>query len=138
MHWSALTLWRPDYQRAFGKRANFRAGLHCGPVVIGELGIVKMEIALLGDTMNAAARIQQACRDTGHRVLASAALIERIAALPPGIVKHSLGPMRLRGKETELKLYALEGATESQPVSITISEPAAPKLAPTPTVGRVG
>jgi adenylate cyclase len=45
-----------------------------------ELGTIKMEIAFLGDTMNTAARLQQACRDIGHRVLASAALVERLAA----------------------------------------------------------
>jgi adenylate cyclase len=83
------------YIRDFGLRANFRAALHCGPVVIGELGTIKMEIAFLGDTMNTAARLQQACRDIGHRVLASAALVERLAALPPGIAKRSIGRLRL-------------------------------------------
>jgi adenylate cyclase len=79
------------YIRDFGLRANFRAALHCGPVVIGELGTVKMEIAFLGDTMNTAARLQEACRDTGQRVLASAALVNRLAAFPPGIAKRSIG-----------------------------------------------
>jgi class 3 adenylate cyclase len=60
-------------------------------VVIGELGTVKMEIAFLGDTMNTAARLQEACRDTGQRVLASAALVNRLAAFPPGIAKRSIG-----------------------------------------------
>jgi adenylate cyclase len=109
------------YLRDFARRANFRAALHCGPVVIGELGVVKMEIAFLGDTMNTAARIQQACRDTGCRVLASAALVARIAALPPGITKRSLGAMPLRGKATELELYALDRATESAPAAVTVS-----------------
>jgi adenylate cyclase len=126
-----------EYQSKFGQRANFRAGLHCGPVVIGELGSVKLEIAFLGDTMNTTARVQQACRDTGHRVLASGALVARIAALPPGIVKRSLGPMRLRGKETELELYALEAATETRQTP-TLSELAPPKLAPTPKSNRLG
>ena len=31
----------------------------------------RTEIALIGDTMNTAARIQQACRETDNRVLAS-------------------------------------------------------------------
>ncbi len=96
-----------DYRRDFGGRANFRAALHCGPVVIGELGLVKMEIALLGDTMNTAARLQQACRDTGHRVLASAALVDRLGDLPPGIASRSIGKLHLRGKESEIELYAL-------------------------------
>ena len=99
-----------DYESAFGFAADFRAGLHCGAVVIGELGLLKLEIALIGDTMNTAARIQQACRDTGHRVLASAALLDRIGALPAGVTRRALGPLPLRGKEKPLELYALEAA----------------------------
>src|SRR5271155_5596677 len=34
----------PAYERDFGYRADFRAGLHCGSVVVGELGFVKKEI----------------------------------------------------------------------------------------------
>jgi adenylate cyclase len=98
----------PTYEREFGLRADFRAGLHCGQVVVGELGYLKKEIALIGDTMNTAARIQQACRDTGHRVLASAALLERIAALPAGVKRRALGPLPMRGKQQALELYALE------------------------------
>jgi len=98
------------YIAEFGRRADFRAALHCGHVVIGELGIVKMEIAFLGGTMNTAARILQACRDTGHRVLASAALVDRLSALPPGIAKRSIGPLHLRGKDSEIGLYALTAA----------------------------
>ena len=45
--------------------------------------------------MNTAARIQEACRDTGCRVLASAALIERIGALPAGVTPRSLGPREI-------------------------------------------
>ena len=98
----------PAYERDFGCRADFRAGLHCGSVVIGELGYLKKEIALIGDSMNTAARIQEACRDTGCRVLASAALIERIGALPVGVMCRSLGPLPIRGKEQPIALYALE------------------------------
>ncbi len=98
----------PTYEREFGFRADFRAALHCGPVVVGELGYFKKEIALIGDTMNTAARMQQACRDTGHGVLASAALLERISALPAGIVQRALGTLPVRGKERALELYARE------------------------------
>jgi len=97
-----------DYERDFGCRADFRAGLHCGSVVVGELGYLKKEIALIGDSMNTAARIQEACRDTGCRVLASAALIERIGALPVGVMGRSLGPLPMRGKGQPIALYALE------------------------------
>jgi len=99
---------RSAYERDFGLVPDFRAGLHCGPVAVGELGYLKKEIALIGDTMNAAARIVEACRETENRVLASAALLDRLAALPPGVTRRRLGELALRGKERPLELCALE------------------------------
>jgi adenylate cyclase len=101
----------PDYQREFGTAVAVRAGLHCGTVVTGEMGSVRREIVFLGDTVNTTARIQELCRQTGDRVLASADLIDRLE-LPPGIAKRSLGDLRLRGKGADLGLYAL---TKSSP-----------------------
>jgi adenylate cyclase len=99
----------PTYQREFGAAVKFRAGLHCGPVVTGEMGTVRKEIVFLGDTVNTAARIQDFCRQTGDRVLASADLIDRLV-LPPTIAKRSLGDLQLRGKDSEVALYALSKA----------------------------
>ena len=101
-----LTRRAPDYRREFGAAVTVRAGLHCGPVVTGEMGTVRKEIVFLGDTVNTTARIQELCRQTGDRVLASAELIDRFE-LPPGIAKRSLGDLRLRGKGADLALYAL-------------------------------
>jgi adenylate cyclase len=100
----------PDYRREFGAAVTVRAGLHCGPVVTGEMGTVRREIVFLGDTVNTAARIQELCRETGDRVLASADLIDRLE-LPSGIAKRSLGDLRLRGKGADLALYALTKTT---------------------------
>ncbi len=97
----------PAYLRDFGTPVNCRAGLHCGPVVAGEMGSVKKEIVFLGDTVNTAARIQDFCRQTGHRVLASASLVD-LLELPSGIDKRPLGDLRLRGKESDVALYALQ------------------------------
>ena len=101
----------PDYRREFGAAVTVRAGLHCGPVVTGEMGSVKREIVFLGDTVNTAARIQELCRETGDRVIASADLIDRLE-LPRGIAKRSLGDLRLRGKGADLALYALTKAPQ--------------------------
>lgn len=102
-----LALLAPAYRRDFGTSIACRAGLHCGPVVAGEMGTVKREIVLLGDTVNTAARIQEFCRQSGHRVLASAKLVD-LVALPPSIGKRPLGALHLRGKESDVALYALE------------------------------
>jgi adenylate cyclase len=101
----------PDYRREFGADVTVRAGLHCGPVVTGEMGTVRKEIVFLGDTVNTAARIQELCRQTGNRVLGSAELIDRLE-LPPDVIKRSLGDLRLRGKGADLALYALTRAPQ--------------------------
>jgi adenylate cyclase len=98
----------PAYERDFGFRPDFRAGMHCGPVVVGELGFVKKEIALIGDAMNTTQRIQDACREVGCRVLVSAAMLDLIVALPVGVTARALGPMPMQGKGLSVELYALE------------------------------
>jgi adenylate cyclase len=102
-----LAVLSPVYLRDFGTAVRCRAGLHCGPVVTGEMGSVKKEIVFLGDTVNTAARIVEFCRQSGDRVLASGALID-LLELPSGITKHPLGDLRLRGKESDVVLYKLE------------------------------
>ena len=109
-----LAVLGPAYQRDFGTQVHCRAGLHCGPVVTGEMGSIKREIVFLGDTVNTAARILEFCRRTGDRVLASATLID-LLELPAGITKRPLGDLRLRGKENDVVLYALEKNPADQP-----------------------
>jgi adenylate cyclase len=105
----------PEYVREFGAAVAAPAGLDCGPVVTGEMGSVRREIVFLGDTVNTTARIQDLCRQTGDRVLASADLIDRLE-LPAETAKRSLGDLRLRGKGADLALYALtKGADTRRP-----------------------
>jgi len=73
-----------------------RRSLHCGPVVVGEMGSVKKEIALSGDALNTAARLVDVCRDSDESVIASADLLDRLV-LPPDVAARSLGFIRLRG-----------------------------------------
>jgi len=98
---------RDAYLRDYHVEPQFRGALHAGPLIVGEMGDVKREIVMLGDTMNTAARIEEACRASGHDFIASAAVIAAVGTLPPGIVAKSLGPLPLRGKETSIELFAL-------------------------------
>jgi adenylate cyclase len=100
------------WEREFGFVPRFRAALHAGPVVLGEIGDVKREIMILGDTMNTAARIEDACRDLARFCLASASVIER-SRLPAGIVAENLGLLELRGKSERVLLFGLARAPES-------------------------
>jgi adenylate cyclase len=119
-----LSALAPVYLRDFGTPVHCRVGLHCGPVVTGEMGSLKREIVFLGDTVNTAARIQEFCRQTGDRILASGTLVD-LVELPPGVTKRSLGDLRLRGKESDIVLYALEKMPSDPKVSRRKSHPAA-------------
>jgi len=94
------------YQRKFGIVPKFRAALHAGPVVTGEMGLARREIVFLGDTVNTAARIEEACRDLDVDMLISSALLERLR-LPAGVAARPVGPVALRGKAEPLALHAL-------------------------------
>ena len=99
----------PDYAREFGQPVEFRAALHCGSVVAGEMGTVKKEIVFLGDTLNTAARIVDACRANGETVIASKTLLDRLT-VPAGLRTRPLGAVPLRGKGQPVELVALDAA----------------------------
>ncbi len=94
------------YEADFGVVPSFWAGLHLGPVVTGEIGTIKHEIAFLGDTLNAASRIQQAGKDLQRQFLASADVIAALD-LPNDIASDSLGRIELRGIEDAMELCAV-------------------------------
>jgi adenylate cyclase len=96
-----------DFRSRFGEAPEFRASLHCGPLVAAQIGTIKGEIALVGDAMNTAARMEQVARATGHRLLVSRALLMH-AALPFDAVATRVGARRLRGKSERTELFALE------------------------------
>jgi adenylate cyclase len=63
--------------------------------------------------MNTTQRIQDACREANCRVLVSAALLDRIVALPAGVAARGLGPMPMRGRKQSVALYALEAVART-------------------------
>lgn len=97
----------PFYEREFGLAPKFRAGLHGGPIVAGECGDDKREIVYFGDTINTAARIQEACKDYGRSLLISGDLMRR-TALPAGYRAVDLGRATVRGREKEVELFTVE------------------------------
>jgi adenylate cyclase len=95
------------YRRRFGVVPEFRAALHCGEIVAGEIGDVRREIAYVGDTLNVAARLLDAAKTLGRDVLVSADLLDR-AALPPGICAEALPTLTVRGRAAPLGISALQ------------------------------
>lgn len=98
----------PAYLRKFGVVPKFRAGLHRGQVVVGEIGVTKQEIAYSGDTLNTAARIEQATRQFDAELLASSQALQGLT-LPTGLVARSVGQLQVRGRIEPVELFAIGG-----------------------------
>jgi len=86
---------------------SFRASLHYGEIVAGEIGNVRREIAYVGDTLNVAARLLDAAKTLGYDVLISTDLLE-CATLPPGITAEPLPTLTVRGRAAPLGIAALQ------------------------------
>ena len=84
----------------------FRAGMHTGPVVIGECGDSRRQIAYFGDTVNVTARLQQHCKDAGRPFLVSGELL-RLLPAGHGLAVEPLGPTPLRGRAAPIEIFAV-------------------------------
>ena len=95
-----------QYLNEFGVVPSIWAALHIGPVVTGEIGNFKHEIVYLGDTLNTAARIEQACRQFQKQFMASAEMVKALE-LPSDMNTESLGSVELRGLDSPIELFAI-------------------------------
>ncbi len=94
------------FKNNYGHHPEFKAGIHYGYVMAGEIGVVKREIAFSGDVLNTAARIQSKCNEMSVDILTSKALIDLL-----GPLEHydptEIGSIELRGKKEKVTLFTL-------------------------------
>ena len=94
-----------DYYEKYGFIPEFRASLHSGPVIRGEIGDVKSQVKYHGDVMNTTARILGKT-DAEHPLLISGELLQQLE-LPLLYREKLLGTFELRGKQKTIELHAL-------------------------------
>ncbi|HMQ68591.1 MAG TPA: adenylate/guanylate cyclase domain-containing protein [Ignavibacteria bacterium] len=102
-----IILKKDYYIKEYGVYPEFKAGLHMGPVITGEMGEIKKDIVYHGDTINTAARIQSECNNFRKRVLISLDLKNELD-LEGHFITESMGNIILRGKEKELELFSVD------------------------------
>ena len=73
-------------QKSFDTAFDFGIGLHFGPAVVGQTGHpLKMQLTVLGDTVNIASRVESRTKGTASRVLATSAFVAQVRPfLAPG------------------------------------------------------
>lgn len=94
------------YIKKFGLVPTFKAGLHSGEVVVGEIGIIKRDITYSGDVLNTCARIQGMCHELKSDLLVSNDFLNSFS-LPAQFVAEAAGGFLLKGKEREVELSML-------------------------------
>ncbi|MFZ6014333.1 MAG: adenylate/guanylate cyclase domain-containing protein [Bacteroidota bacterium] len=94
------------YISRYGLLPSFKAGIHYGHVIAGEIGIVKRDITYSGDVLNTTSRIQATCKELNKDVLISSDLASKLQlAEPYGVMP--LGSIKLKGKDRELQLLSI-------------------------------
>jgi adenylate cyclase len=97
---------KDKYLSRYGLVPSFKAGLHYGKVVAGEVGIIKRDITYSGDVLNTTSRILTMCKEFNAEILTSADLLA-VLGLPKNYAARQLGSIKLRGKEKEVLLSTL-------------------------------
>lgn len=92
------------FDEKYNAQPQFKAGLHFGHVITGEMGIVKREIVYSGDVLNTASRIQSLCNEMNTDILISNNLMKQIDQKFLDIEFKSVGNISLKGKQQEIEL----------------------------------
>jgi len=100
---------KEKYLQRYGLVPSFKAGIHCGRVIAGEVGIIKRDITYSGDVLNTTSRILSKCGELNVEVIASSDLLDELYAITDYITRP-LGVIKLRGKTQEVALNALTPA----------------------------
>lgn len=95
------------YLEKYGLLPTFKAGIHCGKVVAGEIGIIKRDITYSGDVLNTTSRIQSMCKEFKVELIASSEVIKELS-LAGKYITQPLGSITLRGKTNDIMLNSLQ------------------------------
>ncbi len=102
-----MLYWNRHYfQEQYGFLPRFKGAVHGGKVMTAVVGVTKQEISYFSDVLNTLARLQDQCGPLKRDLLLSG----QIAAQLDPAGRHSLesiGPMRLKGKQHEVEVYAV-------------------------------
>lgn len=103
-----LSLRQAHYLEKFGVAPTLRLGIAGGPVAVGECGWEKRQVVYIGDTINKAKRMQEACKRHDLSVILDAQTARGIT-MPMGIGIAAVEEATLRGRAEATKMLTLTG-----------------------------
>lgn len=103
-----------EFNNNFGVVPGFKAGIHAGMVMTGEVGTIKKEIVYSGDVLNTTARIVALCNQYGQPLIISEKIYEALKDTPGYQFTYLDSPV-LRGKAVETALYGTTTTNTNKP-----------------------
>ena len=100
------------YMRDFSVVPEFKAGIHIGKTTVGEIGVIKKEIAFSGDVLNTSSRIQGECNKYDAELLISQELLKKLK-IDSTFKVENIGEIELRGKKEKILLYSVQMQQEN-------------------------
>jgi len=97
---------RPTYMKKYQVTPEFKAGLHYGLVMAGEIGVIKKDIIYSGDVLNTTARIQGKCNEYSVDILISKETFSLLSDTE-GYKLIPLGSIELRGKKRKIEINTI-------------------------------
>lgn len=91
------------YLQNYGAIPEFKAAIHCGAVMIGEMGKIKKTIKFSGDVLNTTARVEKICGNIGAKVVITDNLMHALRKTDYKMEK--LSDVNLKGKEKAIDVY---------------------------------
>src|SRR5205085_9591198 len=96
---------KPYFQVVYGRSFDIGIGIHYGEVIVGAVGAAgRRRVTIVGDAVNAAARIEAATKTIGARVLISSATFKELDEPEAAWPTHRVA---LPGKSGEFVLYEM-------------------------------
>lgn len=99
------------YMHRYGIMPVFKAGLHSGKVIAGEIGIIRRDITYSGDVLNTTSRIQDKCNELGVQLIVSDEFLSTFS-LDSAYTDQYIGTMKLKGKKREIGLHSISNRKE--------------------------
>jgi adenylate cyclase len=110
---------------AYGGTLKVGIGVNSGPVVSGTVGGGgRLEFTVIGDTVNTAARVEEATRETGDVILVTEATLALLRGDHGGFVERVDVP--LKGKSERVRVYAPKALAARAPAAADGDGAAAP------------
>jgi len=103
---AAVERLKPYFEAVYGRSFDIGIGIHYGEVIVGAVGAAgRRRVTIVGDAVNAAARIEAATKTLGVRVLISSATLNELDEPDAAWSRHR---GVLPGKSGEFELYEMK------------------------------